>query len=474
VIRSDVLDIDPGNHRATIIADLRASDRLPAESYDCFILTQTLHLIDDIQAAVATAYRALKPGGVLLATLPCVSMVAEEYGASGDHWRVTEAGARRLFNGVFPPELVETRARGNVLAATAFLYGLSCEELEPGELDADDPAYPVIVTVRAVKPSRAPATLVPDRQRRGSVILLYHQIARRNPDVHCLAVPPDVFRAQIEYLTRCWHPMDLGDMAEAAVNGEVPEGGIALTFDDGYVDNLECAVPILAEFKVPATFFLTTERLDHPRTYWWDSLEAILLGSDRPAPAVTLRIDGKARIFSTAHWHERRAAHDILYPILKSSPPAVRDDLLRQLAMAARVTPSPVGGRPLLAEEIKTVATMPSVSLGAHGVHHLSLPGLKGEQLHQEVFECRTALERTAGQSLSLFAYPFGDVSPETAEMVRAADYQFAVTSDPRPLGPREHPLRLPRLKPPTSAGDDFAAWLNRQAGPRMGNPAWR
>ena len=142
VRRSDVLDIDPGNHRATVIGDLRTAGQLPANAYDCFILTQTLHLVDDIEAAVVQAHRALKPGGVLLATLPCVSMVAEEYGAAGDHWRVTEAGARQLFERVFSPAMVQTRSRGNVLAATAFLYGLSCEEIELGELDADDPAYP--------------------------------------------------------------------------------------------------------------------------------------------------------------------------------------------------------------------------------------------------------------------------------------------------------------------------------------------
>src|SRR6185436_9012253 len=110
VEKSDVVDIDPGNHRATVIADLSAADQLPADAYDCFILTQTLHLIGEIQPAIAQAHRALKPGGVLLATLPSVSMVAEEYGKTGDHWRVTEAGARRLFDGIFRPEDVEVHA----------------------------------------------------------------------------------------------------------------------------------------------------------------------------------------------------------------------------------------------------------------------------------------------------------------------------------------------------------------------------
>ena len=99
--RADVLDIDPGNTRATVIGDLRVSrNSCRIEAYDCFILTQTLHLIDDMPAALENACRLLKPGGVLLVTLPSASMVATEYGA-GNHWRVTEDGARALFEREF-------------------------------------------------------------------------------------------------------------------------------------------------------------------------------------------------------------------------------------------------------------------------------------------------------------------------------------------------------------------------------------
>jgi GT2 family glycosyltransferase/SAM-dependent methyltransferase len=154
VIERHVIDVDPRNPVATMVADLTRADTIGAERFDCFILTQTLHVIPDIRAAIAHAHRVLTPGGVLLATLPCVSRIAEEEVAQGrgDYWRFTEASARLLFQEVFPPAAVEVSAAGNTLACAAFLYGLAAEELTPAELDHLDPACPLILLVRAVKP----------------------------------------------------------------------------------------------------------------------------------------------------------------------------------------------------------------------------------------------------------------------------------------------------------------------------------
>ena len=280
VERSDILDIDPGNARATVIADLRVAEQLPAEAYDCFILTQTLHLIDDMQAALRTAYRLLKPGGVLLVTLPCASMVAVEYGPKGDHWRVTEAGARALFERVFHPADLSIRAHGNVLTIAAFLYGLCCDDLDPGEFAVDDPAYPLLITVRAQKPAAIPRRIETVPRKPSAAVVLYHRVAVAPHDHHALAVSPEAFRSQVQHLCQSWRVLPLRTLAAAAASGDLPERGIALTFDDGYVDNLEIAAPILAELGVPATFYLTTELPGTRRRFWWDVLEEMLLWSD--------------------------------------------------------------------------------------------------------------------------------------------------------------------------------------------------
>jgi SAM-dependent methyltransferase len=146
----DVLDIDPGNSYATVVADLAAADAVPASSYDCFILTQTLQLIYDVPAALRHAARILRPGGVLLATVPTVSRIVQVPGLR-DYWRFTADSCAELFGGVFGPNRITVRARGNVLVSMAFLTGMAWEELRPRELEHDDPAFPLLVTIRAVK-----------------------------------------------------------------------------------------------------------------------------------------------------------------------------------------------------------------------------------------------------------------------------------------------------------------------------------
>jgi SAM-dependent methyltransferase len=151
VTRSDVIDIDARNPAATIVADLRSADGVPSDTYDCFVLTQTLQFVYDLEEAVRESHRVLRPGGVLLATVPAVSKVDRHAGVEGDFWRFTAASCRRLFGAVFGDDRVEVCTYGNVLAAIGFLTGLAREELSDAELDVTDELFPVLVGVRALK-----------------------------------------------------------------------------------------------------------------------------------------------------------------------------------------------------------------------------------------------------------------------------------------------------------------------------------
>lgn len=151
VERRDVLDIDPTNPHATLIANLAAADAIASDQFDCFLLTQTLQLIYDTRAAIAHAHRLLRTGGTLLVTVPVVSRVVPEDGLKIDYWRFTIASCLALFGQVFGSEHVTVRSHGNVLTSIAFLAGIAYEELSSIELDANDEYFPLIVTVRAVK-----------------------------------------------------------------------------------------------------------------------------------------------------------------------------------------------------------------------------------------------------------------------------------------------------------------------------------
>ena len=152
VERADVLDVDDTNPRATIVADLAAPGTLPEEAFDCFVLTQTLQFVFDLDSAVLEVHRALRSGGVVLATLPAVSKIDHTAGVAGDFWRFTAASCSTLFGKVFGPDRVEVESYGNVLTGVAFLMGMAAEELRRPELEHRDVFFPVLIGVRAVKP----------------------------------------------------------------------------------------------------------------------------------------------------------------------------------------------------------------------------------------------------------------------------------------------------------------------------------
>ena len=153
VTRSDVLHPVEGNPDATIVADLSNADHLPSNDFDAIIFTQTLQVIYDVRTTIATLYRILKPGGVLLATVSGMAKLSlEDFDRWGEYWRFTSLSARLLFEEVFPKELVSVRSYGNVLAAISFLEGLACEDLKQSELEAFDRSYEILIAIRAVKP----------------------------------------------------------------------------------------------------------------------------------------------------------------------------------------------------------------------------------------------------------------------------------------------------------------------------------
>lgn len=151
LVESAVLDVDPANELATHVADLARGTGLPSESYDCFILTQTLQYVFDARSAVATACRVLRPGGVLLLTVPVTSRITEP--PLTDYWRFTPASIGAMFEEAFGGGDVAVSAPGNVLAQVAFLEGLAAEDLDEQELEAADHRFPLVVCARAVRPS---------------------------------------------------------------------------------------------------------------------------------------------------------------------------------------------------------------------------------------------------------------------------------------------------------------------------------
>jgi SAM-dependent methyltransferase len=149
--KSDILHIDDSNTKATYIGDLSDCPQLPSDSFDCIVLTQTLHLIYDFKGAIETCYRVLKPGGTLLLTVPGISHIAQDGWGKYWLWAFTDASMERIMGERFLAKNTSITTHGNVLVASAFLYGMGLPELKKEQMDSHDPHYQVIVTVSAVK-----------------------------------------------------------------------------------------------------------------------------------------------------------------------------------------------------------------------------------------------------------------------------------------------------------------------------------
>lgn len=144
----DVLDIDRNNQLANLHGDLRNLNNIPDNTYDCLILTQVLQYIDHLSSAISECRRLLKPGGVLLITVPAFSRLDPK---APEYWRFTSLGLAHLLNLIFGQDKIETKSYGNVLSGLGFWVGQSAEEFSSKELDYFDPMFPVIIVARATK-----------------------------------------------------------------------------------------------------------------------------------------------------------------------------------------------------------------------------------------------------------------------------------------------------------------------------------
>ncbi len=149
--RRDVLHVHAGNPAATIVGDLIHAPQIADGIFDCIVLTQTLHLIYDVDRAVATLHRILRPGGVVLATFPGISQLSQDEWSRTWSWGLGSLLARRLFASGFGRRNVTVEAHGNSLAAAAFLQGLATAELASAELDRTEAGCELLVAVRAVR-----------------------------------------------------------------------------------------------------------------------------------------------------------------------------------------------------------------------------------------------------------------------------------------------------------------------------------
>lgn len=149
-VKSEVLHINSESKNVTIVGNLAEPENLPANIADCFICTQTLNFIYEVDKAVQGIKQMLKQNGVALITVAGLCQISRyDYDRWGDYWRFTALSAQKIFTQHFGKNNVEVIPYGNVLSATSLIQGICAEDITIAELDYTDQDYQVLIGIVA-------------------------------------------------------------------------------------------------------------------------------------------------------------------------------------------------------------------------------------------------------------------------------------------------------------------------------------
>jgi peptidoglycan/xylan/chitin deacetylase (PgdA/CDA1 family) len=233
---------------------------------------------------------------------------------------------------------------------------------------------------------------------------------------------------------------------------------VALTFDDGYADNLHAAKPLLERYDAPATVFVTTGCAGADEGFWWDRLERILLSDAVTEGAGAWNVLDEADPTSR-HRLFRQTHHQLV-----TAPHEVRMERLAALENDAGPAPSPdPAHRALTADEMVELAWGGLVDVGAHTRTHPTLAALPIEDQEREIRGGRDDIQRILGRAPTAFAYPYGTPGSYTAgtvELVRQSGFACACAAGPGLVRRATDAFQLPRLVVRDWDGDVFARHL--------------
>jgi len=257
-------------------------------------------------------------------------------------------------------------------------------------------------------------------------VLTYHRVNDDN-DPFFPSVPTAVFERHVAYIARTYEVMTVETLAERMRAGQLPRHAVAITFDDGYRDNLTHAAPILARHGVPATIFLATGFIGGAGVPWVDRLALAFKSS-----AATSVVAPWGETLTLTSVGDRLRSLDRTLEWFKTQPDeAMRQDLERLLETLGVTATRGFKDLMLSWDDVHALAGL-GFSIGAHTVNHPILSRVSAQRARTEILGARTMIESTCGVAPRAFAYPNGRAEDYTAgvvDLVREAGFTCAVTT---------------------------------------------
>jgi len=330
-------------------------------------------------------------------------------------------------------------------------------------------------------PVRAAVRRVRNRFAHKAVILTYHRIGKFQVDPWGLFVSPDHFREHLEILREYGSVLSLNQLVDSLKRGILPRRAISVTFDDGYSDWFRNAKPLLEHFAVPATLFLITGKIGEKTVLWWDELQTILLQSDRLPETLELRISGRMHSWSLgdaarfdnadlahASWRAtedpptvRHAAYFTLWQVLRTLADAERRPIMDELRAWAGSATADDEHSLLSLEQIVSSAASDLFDIGSHSVTHPLFSAISPAAQRDEIEKSKSQLGKLLGHPVGSFAFPYGNYTPQTPNMLREAGFACACCTKSGTVQPNTDWYKLPRVQVDDCDGVTFARQLS-------------
>lgn len=276
------------------------------------------------------------------------------------------------------------------------------------------------------------------------VVLIYHRVLRAADPLRTGDPTEEEFDRHMSLLARWFNPLPLREAVSRLRRGRLPARAVCVTFDDGYVDNLTAALPILERHSIPATFFIASGYLDGG-AMWND----VLIDAVAAAPERLDLSEMGLGVHTLSTSGDRARLVEQMLPKIKYLPVGDREAACRRVSELAGRVPS---GQMLTRKELVRLAAGRDVEIGAHSVTHPILKGLDADCLAAEVRESKAQLEAITTRPVVSFAYPNGkpgrDFDGRTTEVVESAGYEVAVSTAYGSAGSDSDPFAIPRVDP--------------------------
>lgn len=319
-------------------------------------------------------------------------------------------------------------------------------------------------------------SLVRRRLRRRAVVLMYHRVLPASLRAESfsadgIVVTPETFRRHMQLLSSRFQPVSAAQLAAALRNEEpLPERACLVTFDDGWWDNLEYALPILEEFRVPALIFLATDFIGTSRTFWQEHLSRMLFVASHEAHGLAGLLDSLGiSLLTGSGVADHRLRIRAFVTALKNKPAAEIRSLVQEVEMRcneAGLDCSPASvDRFLSWSEVARLAASDLITIGSHCQSHTPLPKLAHDEVARELRCSREILTSHLGKPPEDLAYPNGDFTPAIAAQAQAAGYRVAYTTERGHVEPGHHLWSLPRMNIHEGSASTESAFLARVAG---------